>query len=100
MKVIVMHNAMAEEDPSHVSIVMEGNRTKACVLLMGLIYALNLEYPKQLKNTFEAFQKNFLELDGTKLLKKRYTASKICSCNKHTFHPIFQVNLLTVRVVM
>lgn len=52
--------------------VMEGcgSRTKACVLLMGLIYALNLEYPKQLKNTFEAFQKLFLELEGAKLLKK------------------------------
>ncbi|XP_036007239.1 uncharacterized protein LOC118567124 isoform X3 [Fundulus heteroclitus] len=78
MKVIVMHNIMAEEDPSDVSIVIEGNqvmegcgsRTKACVLLMGLIYALNLDYPKQLKNTFEAFQKLFLELDGEKLLKK------------------------------
>ncbi|XP_041841785.1 uncharacterized protein LOC121640158 isoform X3 [Melanotaenia boesemani] len=78
MKVIVKHNITAEEDPSDVSIVIEGNtvmegcgsRTKACVLLMGLIYALNLEYPKQLKNTFETFQKLFLELDGAKLLKK------------------------------
>ncbi|XP_043953902.1 uncharacterized protein LOC122820502 [Gambusia affinis] len=81
MKVIVMHNIMAEEDPSDVSIVIEGNqvmegcgrRTKACVLLMGLIYALNLDYPKQLKNTFEAFQKLFLELDGEKLLKKDHS---------------------------
>ncbi|GAA6217884.1 uncharacterized protein LOC107575081 [Lates japonicus] len=78
MKVIVKHSVMAEEDPSDVSIVIEGNtvmeecgsRTKACVLLMGLIYALNLEYPQQLKNTFDAFQKLFLELDAAKLLKK------------------------------
>ena len=73
-----MHNVMAEEDPSEVSIVIEGSkvmegcgsRTKACILLMGLIYSLNLEYPKQLKYTFEAFQKLFLELDGGKLQKK------------------------------
>ena len=73
-----MHRVMAEEDPLDVSIVIEGNqvmegcgtRTKEFVLLLGLIYALNLEYPKQLKNTFEAFKKLFLELDGEKLLKK------------------------------
>jgi len=78
MKVLVIHNPTAEEDPADVSIVIEGNqvlnacgnRTKACMLLMGLIYALNLEYPKKLKYTFEVFQKPFLELDGEKLLKK------------------------------
>ncbi|RXN13097.1 cadherin-related tumor suppressor-like protein [Labeo rohita] len=78
MKVIVKHNVMAEEDSSDLSIVIEGNqvmegcgsRTKACIMLMGLIYAINIEYPKELKNTFEAFQKLFLEIVGAKLLKK------------------------------
>ncbi|MEQ2311238.1 hypothetical protein AMECASPLE_017759, partial [Ameca splendens] len=78
MKVLVIHNPLAEEDPAEVSVVIEGNRvlngcgnrTKACMLLMGLIYGLNLEYPKMLKNTFAVFQKLFLELDGAKLPRK------------------------------
>ncbi|MED6266620.1 hypothetical protein CHARACLAT_003921 [Characodon lateralis] len=78
MKVLVIHNPLAKEDPAEVSVVIEGNRlpngcgnrTKTCMLLMGLIYGLNLEYPKMLKNTFAVFQKIFLELDGAKLPRK------------------------------
>lgn len=40
------------------------------MLLIGLIYALNLEHPMKLKHTFEVFKELFLELDGAKLLKK------------------------------
>jgi len=77
MKVLVIHDAR-DGGPADVSIVIEGdrvltlcgNQTKACALLMGFIYALNLEYPKKLRYTFEVFQKLFLELDGAKLLKK------------------------------
>ncbi|KAI5109064.1 hypothetical protein C0J45_0461, partial [Silurus meridionalis] len=78
MKVLLIHNPMAEDDPVDISIVIEGiqvisgcgYKTKACMLLIGLIYGLNLEYPKKLKNTFEVFQKLILELDGGKCLKK------------------------------
>ncbi|MEQ2263425.1 hypothetical protein XENORESO_007589 [Xenotaenia resolanae] len=64
-------------DSARAKIVLEGTEVltdvdilKACALLMGLINALNLSYPKQLKNTFEVFQKIFLELDDLKASPK------------------------------
>lgn len=63
------------DDQEDVSIILEGeqviaglgNLSRACAVLLGLTYALNLAYPQKLKNTFEAFQKLFLELDVSKL---------------------------------
>lgn len=77
LKILVVHGADGE-DPVDVSILLEGkemlpgccNTAKACTLLMGLIYALNLAYPTTLRYTFEVFQKLFLELDGIKLTPK------------------------------
>ncbi|MEQ2309436.1 hypothetical protein AMECASPLE_038655 [Ameca splendens] len=86
IKVLVIHNPLAEEDPAEVPVVIEGNRvlngfgnrTKACMLLIGLIYSLNLEYPK---NTFAVFQKMFLELDGAKLPRKVHSLKgKLMEC--------------------
>uniref|UniRef100_A0A3P9QG19 Uncharacterized protein n=1 Tax=Poecilia reticulata TaxID=8081 RepID=A0A3P9QG19_POERE len=42
----------------------------ACALLLGLIYALNLAYPKPLHFTFEVFQKIFMQLDQHKMSPK------------------------------
>lgn len=74
LKIMVVHGA-SEEDPVDVSIILEGrevlhgcgNLAKACTILMGLIYALNLAYPQTLRYIFEVF---FLELDGMKLSPK------------------------------
>ncbi|KAM7401515.1 hypothetical protein PAMP_016824 [Pampus punctatissimus] len=80
MKIVVIHPSMAQEnrDSSDVSVIIEGREVlegcrsvaNACLLLMGVIYALNLSYPLKLKYTFEVFQKLFLELDILKMSSK------------------------------
>ena len=59
-------------------IVLEGlqilqgldNAALAAAMLFGLMYVLNLNYPPELKHTFEVLQKVVMELDGTTLSKK------------------------------
>ncbi|KAK9541068.1 hypothetical protein VZT92_001144 [Zoarces viviparus] len=67
----------ASEGPNDVGIVVEGmtvlpaldNFARACCMLVGLAYALNLAYPKELRYMFEVFQK-VLGLDCSKLSPK------------------------------
>ncbi len=74
--VIRAEGAGPGDEPTDVGVVLEGvevlpnlkNVTLGCVMLFGLIYALNLNFPKDLKCTFEVFQKVLMELlDTTKL---------------------------------
>ncbi len=68
----------ATTTPVDVGIVTEGvevlhdlgDIASACVLLMGVIYAMNLSYPQELKTFFEVLQKIFLQLDATRLSTK------------------------------
>ncbi len=58
-------------------IAMDGleNVPHAMCFVFGLIYALNMEYPSQLKNTFEFIQRVFLSL-GHKSLKPKLQSLK------------------------
>ncbi|XP_024116850.1 uncharacterized protein LOC112138529 [Oryzias melastigma] len=59
------------QEPDAVGIVIDGTPvltgiasiSRACCLLIGTIYALNLKYPAKLPKTFEVFQRLFLGLD-------------------------------------
>ena len=67
-----------EEDREYIAVIVEGcevlqdckTLSNACLLLMGVIYAVNLSYPVKLKYTFEAFQKLLLEIDILKMSSK------------------------------
>ncbi|XP_067239633.1 uncharacterized protein [Chanodichthys erythropterus] len=68
-----MHNMQIYvcREPDAVGIIIEGipvltdlgNLARACCLLLGMTYALNLQYPPQLCKTFEVFQRHFVGLD-------------------------------------
>lgn len=71
-----------KEDPLHppkdIKIVIEGTEVlnelpsvaTAFAMVFGIIFTLNLKYPKRLQFTFEFVQKVLMELDGKKMTPK------------------------------
>ncbi|XP_051799556.1 uncharacterized protein LOC127532274 [Acanthochromis polyacanthus] len=47
-----------------------GSAAQACAVMLGVIYALNLAYPKELRRYYEFIQKVLMGLDGDKLSPK------------------------------
>ncbi|XP_034062296.1 uncharacterized protein LOC117540016 isoform X1 [Gymnodraco acuticeps] len=75
------------QQPDAVGIIIDGtpvmtdldNLPKACCLLLGLTYALNLDYPPKFAKTFEVFQRLFVGLD---MLQPKQTSKFISLKNK------------------
>ncbi|XP_008278365.1 uncharacterized protein LOC103356092 [Stegastes partitus] len=73
---VIKHEATSH--PDDIGIVLEGQQVLhdldsvgfAAAMLFGLMYAMNLNYPPELKFTFEVLQKVVMELDGNMLSKK------------------------------
>ena len=67
-----------QEPPEDIGIVIKGMKVlhgltsvaSACALLLGLLYALNLAYPKPLHFTFEVLQKIIMHLEQHKMSPK------------------------------
>uniref|UniRef100_A0AAX7TN99 Uncharacterized protein n=1 Tax=Astatotilapia calliptera TaxID=8154 RepID=A0AAX7TN99_ASTCA len=84
---LLKEQASADEQED-IGVVLEGIRVVknldnvafAVVMLFGLMYALNLAYPADLRYTFEVFQKVFIELDGAKL------SNKVLALKNRLFH--------------
>uniref|UniRef100_A0A8P4KGH9 Uncharacterized protein n=1 Tax=Dicentrarchus labrax TaxID=13489 RepID=A0A8P4KGH9_DICLA len=78
MGIYVWKHRDASEKPEDIGIVLESqivmqdmdNVPLAAAMLFRLIYSLNLNYPAELKYTFEVLQKEVMELEGNALSKK------------------------------
>ncbi|XP_051258074.1 uncharacterized protein LOC127364511 [Dicentrarchus labrax] len=78
MGIYVWKHRDDSEKPEDIGIVLESQIVMqdmdsvplAAAMLFGLIYSLNLNYPAELKYTFEVLQKVVMELEGNALSKK------------------------------
>ncbi|XP_071350986.1 sterile alpha motif domain-containing protein 3-like isoform X2 [Trachinotus anak] len=77
---ITPHTQSLHHNASSVGIILEGNTVmdveslpQAMYIVFGLTYALHLNYPKYMKNTFDFFQQVLLNLGKTDLKPKLQT---------------------------
>ena len=78
--IYIIRNEGAEltDPPEDIGIIIEGvevlgdlgDVATGCAVLLGLIYSLNLSYPKDLRYTFEFIQRVLMQLDSHKLSNK------------------------------
>lgn len=75
---VIREEGNSLQPPHDVGVVIDGVKVlnmlpsvaHACAMLFGLIYVLNLSYPGELKNTFDALQKLFMEIEPKKMARK------------------------------
>lgn len=78
MAVYVIREDEEQLNTCDVGIVIEGvevlnelpSVAHGCALLFGLIYVLNLSYPGELKHTFDALQKLFMEIEPKRMTRR------------------------------
>lgn len=84
---VIHEGAKPDDSLEDVGIIIErctvlqdlGDVVTGCALLFGLIYCLNLSYPKPLRYTFEFFQKVLMGLEAKKLSNKiQVLKNKLC----------------------
>lgn len=85
--VITHEDADATNPPENVGIIVEGvtvlsdieDVSSAIAFLFGVIYVLNLSYPKDLRYTFEFIQKVLIGIDDRRLSDKvQVLKNKLC----------------------
>uniref|UniRef100_A0A8C8DEG6 Uncharacterized protein n=1 Tax=Oryzias sinensis TaxID=183150 RepID=A0A8C8DEG6_9TELE len=67
------------EDPADVGVILMENLrapARACAAMLGVIYATNLAYPKELRCYDEFIQKVVMQMNGEKIYPKTPCAQK------------------------
>lgn len=88
MAIVVTERHNPLHSPKNIKVVIDGTEVlnevpslaTAVAMFFGLVYALNIQYPKKLRYTFEFIQKILMGLDEKKLSQKIHRLS----CQLHS----------------